>query len=509
MNTSAPLAGSNRALLVGSVMLATLMQALDTTIANVALPDMKGALAATEDQIAWVLTSYIVAAAIATPVTGWLAGRLGRRRLLIIAVTGFTVASLLCDLAGSIGQMVAYRIAQGLFGASLVPLSQSLLLDSFPREKHGPAMALWGMGIMVGPILGPPPGGWLTENFSWHWVFLINLPVGVLALLGILASVPREPLQQRRLDGVGLALLVVGIGALQMFLDRGQGEDWFDSLEIQIEAALAVLAMYFYVLWWWRRRERAMVDLSIFANANFAISSAMIMVMGVVLFATLALLPPYLSGLMNYPTLLVGLVLAPRGLGTMISMMLAGRLLGRVDTRLLLATGMLLMVWSLHGMSQFGPSAPQASVVLMGFVQGLGMGLVFVPISTVAYSTLPAHKRTEAAGVFSLVRNIGSSVGISLVMTLLARATQTGHAEIGARIPAYGAELSLIPSQWNPDTASGAWLLNNELTRQAMAIGYINNYWMMMWLTLAVLPLLLLMRPQQGPASAAADAAGH
>ncbi len=499
---------NKRPLLVGSVMLATLMQALDTTIANVALPNMQGSLSATQDQISWVLTSYIVAAAILTPVTGWLAARWGRRRLLIISVTGFTVASLLCGLASGIGEMVVFRILQGLFGASLVPLSQSLMLDSFPRERHGAAMAMWGMGIMVGPILGPPLGGYLTENFSWHWVFLINLPVGLLALFGILASVPKETLHKRSLDGIGLGLLVIGIGALQMFLDRGQGEDWFGSLEIQIEAVSAVLALYFYGLWWFNRRERALLDLGLFGNANFAISTALIFVVGVVLFATLALLPPYLSSLMNYPTLLIGLVLAPRGIGTMFSMMLSGRLLGKVDTRWLLLAGMLLMAWSLHGMSQFGPSTSQQSIIVLGFIQGMGLGLVFVPISTVAYATLPAHKRTEAAGLFSLMRNIGSSVGISVVMTLLARASQINHAEIAARIPAFGAETSLLAPMWDPATASGAALLNNEVTRQALAIGYINNYWLMMWLTLAAIPLLLLMRrPRQGAGDAAEVAA--
>ena len=501
-----------RGLLVGSVMLATLMQALDTTIANVALPDMQGSLSASQDQISWVLTSYIVAAAIVMPVTGWLAARMGRRRLLILSVTGFTVASLLCGVASGIGQMVAFRILQGLFGASLVPLSQSLMLDSFPREKHGPAMAMWGMGIMVGPILGPPLGGYLTEHLSWHWVFLINLPVGVLALFGLLASVPKEALQRRRLDGVGLALLVLGIGALQMFLDRGQGEDWFSSVEIQIEAALAVLALYFYGLWWWRKRDEAMLDLGLFANGNFAACSALILMVGVVLFATLALLPPYLSSLMGYPTLLIGVVLAPRGVGTMISMMISGRLLGRVDTRWLVLTGMLLMAWSLHGMTQFGVTTAQHTIIAMGLLQGLGMGLVFVPISTIAYATLPAHKRTEAASLFGLVRNIGSSVGISIVMTLLARATQINHAELGARIPAFGAEMTLLPSLWDPATASGAVLLNNELGRQAVAVGYLNNYWMMMWLTLAAIPLLLLMRTPKAtsePAAAGSAADAH
>lgn len=501
--------GGNRTLLVVSVMLATLMQALDTTIANVALPDMQGSLSATQDQVSWVLTSYIVAAAILTPVTGWLAGRLGRRRLLIIAVGGFTVASLLCGIASGIGEMVFYRILQGVFGASLVPISQSLLLDSFPKEKHGAAMAMWGMGIMIGPILGPPLGGFLTQNYSWHWVFLINLPIGILALIGIMASVKKDVPHERKLDGVGLGLLALGIGALQLFLDRGQGEDWFGSLEIQIEAALALLALWGYGLWWWNKREHALLDLSLLKNGNFAVGCALIFIVGIVLFATLALLPPYLSTLMNYPVLTIGLVLAPRGVGTMFTMMLVGRMLGRVDARIPILVGMGLMVLSLHGMTEFGPTASMSSIIWLGVIQGMGLGLVFVPISTVAYATLEPHQRTEAAGLFSLVRNIGSSVGISVVMTLLSRALQINHAEIGSRIPAFGAELAALPSAWNPATTTGAALLNAEVMKQSAAIGYLNDFKLMMLLTLASMPLVLFMQSgkSSGPSDPGADAA--
>ncbi|KAF1687404.1 EmrB/QacA family drug resistance transporter [Pseudoxanthomonas broegbernensis] len=489
-------------------MLATLMQALDTTIANVALPDMQGALSATQDQAAWVLTSYIVAAAILTPVTGWLAGRLGRRRLLIVAVSGFTAASLLCGIATGIGQMVLFRILQGVFGASLVPISQSLLLDAFPREKHGAAMAMWGMGIMVGPILGPPLGGYLTQYYSWHWVFLINLPVGILALVGIAASVKPEAPHRRPLDGTGLALLALGIGGLQLFLDRGQSQDWFGSLEIQVEAAFAFLALYLYGLWWWNRRDRALLDLGLLGNRNFAVGCVLIFVVGIVLFATLALLPPYLSALMHYPVLTIGLVLAPRGVGTMFAMMLVGRMLGRVDARIPILAGMGLIVYSLYGMAGFGTEASVQAVVWLGVAQGVGLGLVFVPISTVAYSTLPPWQRTEAASIFSLVRNIGSSVGISIVFTLLARAGQVNHAEIGARIPAYGAEQTLVPALWNPATATGAALLDGELLRQSAAIGYANDFWLMTVLTLCAMPLVLLMHsgrhgPAPGPGMAA------
>ena len=482
-----------RTLLVGSVMLATLMQALDTTIANVALPEMQGSLSATQDQTSWVLTSYIVAAAIMTPVTGWLAGALGRRRLLLLSVAGFTVASLLCGIATSIGEMVLFRVLQGLFGAALVPISQSLLLDVFPKEKHGAAMALWGMGIMVGPILGPPLGGWLTEFYSWRWVFLINLPVGILALVGIMASVRTDPPIARPLDWIGLALLAVGIGALQLFLDRGQGEDWFGSIEIQVECALAFLALTWYVLHW-RSHAQPLLDLGLWRDGNFAVASLLIFVIGIVLFSTLALLPPYLSQLMHYPVLDIGLLLAPRGIGTMFGMMLVGRLLGRIDARWPILVGIVLTIYSLWLMTGFGVEVSRSAVAWIGAVQGLGLGLVFVPISSVAYATLPAAQRTEAASLFSLVRNIGSSIGISVVMLMLSRSAQVNHAEIASRIPAFGAEQGLLPADWDPATTLGAAALNAEVSRQAAVLAYINDFWLLMGLMALSLPLVYFLR---------------
>jgi DHA2 family multidrug resistance protein len=502
----------NRGLVIGSVMLATLMQAIDTTIANVALPEMQGSLSATQDQASWVLTSYIVAAAILTPVTGWLAGALGRRRLLLLAVGGFTVASLLCGIATGIGEMVVFRVMQGVFGAALVPISQSLLLDVFPKEKHGQAMALWGMGIMIGPILGPPLGGWLTEFYSWRWVFLINLPVGILAMLGILAGVDKEPTHSRPLDWTGLALMTLGIGAMQLFFDRGQGEDWFSSLEIQIEAALAFLGVYLYILHW-KSTEHPLLDLGLLRNSNFAVSVMLIFVVGIVLFSTLALLPPYLSQIMHYPVLDIGLLLAPRGVGTMAGMMIVGRLLGRIDARWPIMVGILMTGASLYFMTKFGVEVSNFDVVWIGLLQGLGLGLVFVPISSVAYSTLPAHQRTEAASLFSLIRNIGSSIGISAVMTLLARGAQASHSELAARIPAFGAETALVPSAWDPSTLSGAAALNAEVSRQAAVIAYLNDFQLLMLLTFAALPLVWFLRAgvNKGPRPSAAELAdaGH
>jgi DHA2 family multidrug resistance protein len=493
---------ANRGLLVVSVMLATLMQALDTTIANVALPNMQGTLSATQDQISWVLTSYIVAAAIATPATGWLASVMGRRHLLLIAITGFTIASVLCGMATSIGAMVAFRLLQGLFGAALVPLSQSTLLDVYPREKHGAAMALWGMGVMVGPILGPPLGGWLTDSYSWHWVFLINVPIGALALLGVAASLPTDETRASRFDWRGFAFLAIGIGALQLFLDRGEQQDWFGSVEIQVEAALAFLGFYLYAVHW-KFSARPFLDLGLFADRNFLASNLFIFVLGVVLFATMALLPPFLQGLMNYPVVTTGLLLAPRGVGTLIAMMLVGRLLARgADARVLAGIGMLLTAYSLWTMTRFNLDVPQSTIVATGVVQGLGLGLVFVPISTIAYSTLPMAARTEAAGIFSLMRNIGSSVGISIVMTLLSRNTQLNHAEIAARLTPYGDNAAQLAATLGHGAANLA-ALNGEVTRQASAIAFLDDFWLMMVMTLVSIPLLLLLKPVRSAAGPA------
>jgi DHA2 family multidrug resistance protein len=499
---------ANRGLLVVSVMLATLMQALDTTIANVALPNMQGSLSATQDQISWVLTSYIVAAAIATPATGWLASVMGRRRLLLIAIAGFTLASVLCGIAGSIGQMVAFRLLQGLFGAALVPLSQSTLLDVYPREKHGSAMALWGMGVMVGPILGPPLGGWLTDAYSWHWVFLINVPICALALFGVAASLPTDDTRASRFDWRGFAFLAIGIGALQLMLDRGELKDWFGSAEIQIEAALAFLGFYLYGVHWYTSK-RSFLDLGLFRDRNFLASNIFIFVLGVVLFATMALLPPFLQNLMNYPVITTGMLLAPRGIGTLIAMMVVGRLLARgADARLLAAIGMTLTAYSLWQMAHWSTSVPEAAIVWCGVLQGLGLGLVFVPISTVAYSTLPMAARTEAAGIFSLMRNIGSSVGISIVMALLSRGTQINHAELAGRITPFDAAAAHLSTAMHlPQTAAMA-ALNGEITRQASAIAFLNDFWMMMIMTVVAIPLLLLLRPVR-QAAAPAVVADH
>jgi MFS transporter, DHA2 family, multidrug resistance protein len=497
--TAARAAPLNRGMISVSVMLATVMQVVDTTIVNVALPHMQGTLSATQDQIAWVLTSYIVAAAIFTPLTGVLADRFGRKRLFAAAVIGFTLASMLCGAATSLTQIVLFRALQGALGASLVPLSQAVLLDTYPREKHGSAMALWGVGVMVGPILGPTLGGYLTEYYTWRWAFYINLPVGILAVLGIAAFVPEAKGGEARggFDYFGFALLSIAIGALQLMLDRGNSLDWFDSTEVVLEAATAALAFYLFLTHMFTA-DKPFLEPGLFADRNFVAGILLMFTVGVMLMSTMALLPPFLQNLLGFPVLTAGYVLAPRGAGTMLAMMVVGRLVGRVDTRLLVLTGLGLMAWSLRAMTHWNVEVGVSEIISTGIVQGIGLGFIFVPLSTIAFSTLAPRYRNEGTAMFSLIRNIGASVGISIVMTVLGHEVQKSHAELSASITPFRDAFQApgVPPLWDLSTELGRIALNAEVSRQAATIAYLNDFRFMMYLCLLTLPLLLLLRPR-------------
>ncbi|MEO6579761.1 MAG: DHA2 family efflux MFS transporter permease subunit [Sphingomicrobium sp.] len=494
-----PLPSGQRVVVTIAVMLAVLLQVLDTTIANVALPHMQASLSATQDTINWVLTSYIVASAIALPIAGWAADRVGRKRLLVISVIGFTVASVLCAMATSLVEMVAFRAAQGVSGAFLVPLAQATLFDINPREKHGQAMALFGGGIMIGPILGPVLGGWLTDSYNWRWVFLVNLPVGAICTVMLMRFLPKTAIQRRKFDIFGFVLLAVAVGALQLALDRGQQEDWFDSAEIIIETGLSLGAFWMFVVHTFVGRE-PLFEKGMFADRNFATGLAFMAVTGVLLLAGLALLPPLLQNLYGYSVLQSGFLTAPRGVGTLISMLLAGRLTGKIDARLLVGLGVVLMGVSLWMMTGFALEQPSAPVIWSGIVQGLGLGLIFVPLQSLAFETLAPRLRTTAASLLNLARNVGGSVGISVVSSQLVRMTQVSHADmasgIGSEIPTTA--VSLLQSIGVPGGAALA-VLNAEVTRQAVFIAYLDDFKLMMIITFAVLPLLLLMRRGQKP----------
>ncbi len=488
----------NRPLITVCIMLATVMQVLDTTIANVALPNMQGSLGATRDQITWVLTSYIVAAAIMTPVTGWLSDRFGRREVFIVSVAGFTVASMLCGIATNLSEIVLFRVAQGICGAALVPLSQAVLLDINPREKHGQAMAIWGAGIMVGPIVGPVLGGWLTDAFNWRWAFYVNLPVGLIALLGMVVYLPKSVKRQRGFDFFGFAMLSLAVGALQMMLDRGDQLDWFSSAEIWLETGLAVSGAWAFVIHT-ASAEHPFLDPHIFRDRNLTTGLILIFMVGIILLAGLALMPPMLQSILGYPTITAGIVLAPRGVGTMISMILVGRLVQRVDARILIFFGLTVTAFSLYQMTGFSPEMGRGPIVVSGVVQGLGLGFVFVPLSTLAFATLEPRFRTDAASLFSLVRNIGSSIGISIVTVELAHNLQVNRTELVSSLTPYNQNLDALPNLGSQQTMLA--MLDSEVTGQSLMIGYVDDFKLMMLITIAVLPLVFLLRkPVRAPA---------
>lgn len=483
---------NNLALVTVSIMLATVMQVLDTTIANVALPYMQGSLSASFDQVSWVLTSYIVAAAIMTPVVGFAAARIGRRQLFLFSVAGFVVASALCGMATSLEEMVLFRILQGIFGAALAPLSQTVLLDSYPTHKHGQAMAIWGMGIMVGPILGPTLGGWLTDWYSWRWVFYINVPVGILSFIGIWLSVKETPIRKLRFDWLGFALLSIALASLQLLLDRGQDQKWFDSLEIQLYALVALTCSYLFVVHTITAKN-SFLNREMFKDRNFVTGNVFIFVVGLILLTTTVLLPPFLETWKHYPVMEAGIIMAPRGLGSMLSMLLVGQLLKRrVDPRWPIAIGILLIAWSLYEMAQFNLQVGQFALVWTGLVQGLGLGLVFVPTATVTYSTLKKELRTDGAALFSLTRNIGSSIGISVVTAILARYSWINAQQLGARV-----QLEALASQGVSvgELESLPAMVMQQIQRGAAEIAYVNDFYLMFWVTLVALPLVFILKP--------------
>jgi DHA2 family multidrug resistance protein len=493
---------ANRGAITACVILAVIMQALDTTIANVALPYIQGSVSASADQINWVLTSYIVAAAIMTPPSGFLAAKFGRKRVLLVAIAGFVAASVLCGLAQSLNQIVAFRLLQGLFGASLVPLSQGILLDIYTVEERGSAMALFGVSVMVGPVLGPVIGGWLTDNISWRWVFYINVPIGALAFAGIVVFVTetkRDALA--KLDWFGFGMLSLAIATLQLFLDRGEQLNWFSSGEIVIEALICAAAFYLLLVHMFTA-EKPFINPRLFLDQNFAVSILFIFVVGVTYLASLALMTPYLQTLMGYPVMTAGIVMGPRGLGTMLCMFVVGRLIGKVDTRWLLLLGLGLTAWAMYDMTSWTPDVSQWTIISVGFVQGAGLGFLFVPLTTIAFATLPAPMRGDGTGLYNLSRNIGSSVGISVVSALIVENTQSNHESIAAYVTPFNHAFDMPAAQsLSPLTAVGRAALNEVITLQSTIIAYTDDFKLLMLMSLAVMPLVLLLRkPKAAPA---------
>jgi MFS transporter, DHA2 family, multidrug resistance protein len=492
---------TDRLMITFAVMSATLIQVLDTTIVNVALPHMQGELGTTSDQISWVLTSYLVSSAICMPLTGYFADVLGRKRFLLICISGFVAASALCGISQSLAQIVVFRLLQGVFGAALVPLSQAIMADAYPPHERGKAMAIWGLGVMVGPVLGPTLGGWLTEVASWRWTFYINLPVGALSLFLASQFVPDTPRRERQMDWAGLGLLAVGVAGLQYMLDRGNHQDWFSAADIQWAAGLGALGLVSFVIYSLRLGERAVFDIHIFRDRNFAMSCLVIGSMGLGMYGGLVLQPILLEGLLGYPIVTTGIVMAPRGIATALTMVFVGRLVAIVDARLLVFIGIAISAVGSWMMTYYSLDISTINIVLPAFLQGIGLGLIFVPLSTIAYATLARSRMAEAAGIYSLIRTIGSAIGISIVTTVLTHQTQIIWNELGAHINVYRDELVeyLRLLHLSPTDPRGLALVARQVGMQAQ-MGAMLDVFKLITLSYAfMVPLLLLLRRSSAP----------
>ena len=486
--------GLRRNMVTICAMTATIMQALDTTIANVALPYMQGTLSASQDQINWVLTSYIVAAAIMTAPVGWIANRFGRKRTFIICSAGFTVASVMCGLAQDINQMVLFRLLQGVFGAALVPLSQAVMLDSYALHERAKAMSIWGMGVMMGPIMGPSLGAWLTETYSWHWVFFVNLPFGIVTVLGLMVFMDETRQDtELRFDWFGFAALAIGIGALQVALDRGEQLGWLESNEIIAEFVIAIVGFYYFFAHSFTT-SRPFIQFALFRDRNFLTGCIFMTVMGLVLYSTMALASPYLQNVIGYPIITAGVLLASRGCGTFVAMMLVGRLMRYIEARTLIITGLSLTALSLYWMTAWTDQTGVPEIVTISIIQGFGFGLVFVPLSTVAFMTLPNNLRTDGTSMLTLMRNVASSVGISIVIAQLTEGGRRIYAILSENITPFNHAMQMpdVSGMINLGTDKGRAMADVMVQLQAQIIAFSQDYQLVMFFILGSIPLAIM-----------------
>jgi DHA2 family multidrug resistance protein len=484
----------NRALITMVVMSATLMQVIDTTIVNVALPHMQGALSASPDEITWTLTSYLVASAIFMPLTGFLSDRLGRKNYLFISIAGFTFVSALCGASMTLSQIVTFRLLQGVFGAALVPLSQAIMTDIFPPEERTRAMAIWGLGVMVGPILGPTLGGYLTDIASWRWTFYVNIPVGIFTLL-FMKVIPDTPKSPRKLDWIGVILICTSIGGLQYVIDRGNSADWFASSSIQFATYLTITCFLGFILHQYSDTKERIFDIAIFKDKNFAIASILLCIVGLGLYGTMVIQPLMMEGLLGYPVLTTGLLLAPRGISGMVSMLVVTILAKHFEPRWIILAGILSCTAGIWIGTLYSLEINTFWLVWPMVLQGFGMGMIFVPLSTVAFSTLPQHMRTEAAGLYSLLRTIGGSIGISVAITIFTRRSQVFWNELGGGINIYNPAVYhyLHPLHLAPTSHLGSAILSGQLGQQSSMLAFVNVYAFIAWAFLLMAPLVFVL----------------
>ncbi|MBA4353966.1 MAG: EmrB/QacA family drug resistance transporter [Novosphingobium sp.] len=494
-----PIVSRNRALMLLGAMAAMVMYTLDSTIANVALPHMTASLSATQDTITWVLTSYVLASAVALPLAGWLVDKFGIRLMMLASVVLFTLASMLCGAAQNLEQMVAFRIMQGLAGAFLSPLAQTITLDSSTAAERPKMMAIYTQGVMLGPIAGPILGGYLTDGFNWRWVFYVNLPVGVLCFVLLALYLPRTPTRQRRVDLVGWGLVALTVSALQLILDRGLTLDWFASAEIVTYAVIAI-ACGWLAAFHLSGSTNPLFPLALFRDRNYTVGLAFMFLIGLVMLSVTAILPGLLQQIYGYTPLQSGILLAPRGFGMLASILVFGRLMNRIDARLLLTIGLSMMGASLWMMTGWSPQMPRGPIIMAGLLQGMGLSFTFMPMNLISFATLPSEYRTDASSLGNLMRNVGASIGISAASVELARNVQINHAELGEHITR-----SMVPFNLDRITAYGGAgeaalrVIDGMVNQQAAMIAYLNDFHAMALACFFAIPLLLLVRTGRKP----------
>jgi DHA2 family multidrug resistance protein len=493
-----------------AVTLATFMEVLDTSIANVALPHIAGSLSAGQDESTWVLTSYLVSNAIVLPLSGWLSSIVGRKRFYMTCVFVFTVSSFLCGLAPSLPALIIFRILQGAGGGGLQPSEQAILADTFPPAKRGMAFAVYGIAVVMAPAIGPTLGGWITDNYTWRWIFFVNIPVGIVSLLltsRLIQDPPdfrRRKLSETRIDYVGLGLVALGLGCLQIVLDKGQRDDWFESHFITVLAAIAAVSLLFVIWWEWRHKD-PIIDLHLFKERTFAVSNLLMFMLGFALLGSTLLLPLFLQTLMGYTAQLSGMALSPGGFAIMVLMPLVGFLLSKYDARYLLVFGLSMLSFSLFHMTRFDLGIDFRTAALARVLQAVGLAFLFVPINTAAYSYLPRNKNNAASGLMNLARNIGGSVGISFVTTMLDRRTQKHLTDLMSHLTSANAQFqatvraiaqSLMAHGTSPaDAQQQAYgVLQGMVQRQATMLAYIDNFYLLGFVILAMVPMVFLMK---------------
>ena len=493
--STGPFTQNERLLITIPVLIASILHSLAMTTAYIALPNMKGNLSATPDQAGWIITSFLVSNAIGVAATGWFSVRFGRKFIFVVSIGGFTISSLLCASATTLEELVLYRVLQGILSAPILPLSQAIMLDTYPRERHSFAMTIWSIAMILGPVLGPSVGAYLTEIYSWRAIFYINIPFGVLGFIGCWLTVPETERRAQHLDWLGFLSLAVAVGAFQLMLDRGQRLDWFESTEIIIEATLAALALYTFIVHSATTR-RPYINFAVFRDANFVVGVFLIFLFGLNIFSALLLMPLFLQDVQGYPVIAAGIIISSRGVGTAFGMIAAGRLTDRIGYRYTIVLSLIMVAVPSAFMVTWTDQVPAFDVLVVNILTGVGIGMLWVSLSTVTFSTLPAELRTEAASLFALLRVIGASIGVSVFVNFLARSTQVNYGVLIENINTFNEALAQFHDGrfWSMESLNGIARLSRLVSHEAQMIAFLNDFKLLVLTSVIGIPLALLFR---------------